>query len=62
MHEAGIEIILVTTLVNNLNNDQVGPIVNFARENPKKIAFVAVLTHATDPRSPVRTGLAETRD
>ncbi|MGO8733525.1 MAG: radical SAM protein, partial [Terriglobia bacterium] len=29
MHEAGIEIILVTTLVNNLNNDQVGPIVNF---------------------------------
>src|SRR5208337_1047403 len=24
MHEAGIEIILVTTLVNNLNNDQVG--------------------------------------
>jgi uncharacterized radical SAM superfamily Fe-S cluster-containing enzyme len=41
MHEAGIEIILVTTLVNNLNNDQVGPIVNFARENPKKIAFVA---------------------
>jgi uncharacterized radical SAM superfamily Fe-S cluster-containing enzyme len=41
MHEAGIEIILVTTLVNNLNNDQVGPIVNFARENPKKIAFLA---------------------
>jgi uncharacterized radical SAM superfamily Fe-S cluster-containing enzyme len=41
MHEAGIEIILVTTIVNNLNNDQVGPIVNFARENPKKIAFVA---------------------
>jgi tetraether lipid synthase len=41
MHAAGIEIILVTTIVNNLNNDQVGPIVNFARENPKKIAFVA---------------------
>ncbi|MGD1155940.1 MAG: radical SAM protein [Terriglobia bacterium] len=41
MHEAGIEIILVITLVNNVNNDQVGPIVNFARENPKKIAFVA---------------------
>jgi uncharacterized radical SAM superfamily Fe-S cluster-containing enzyme len=41
MHEAGIEIILVTTIVNNLNNDQVGPIINFARENPKKIAFVA---------------------
>jgi molybdenum cofactor biosynthesis enzyme MoaA len=41
MHEAGIEIILVITLVNGVNNDQVGPIVNFARENPKKIAFVA---------------------
>jgi uncharacterized radical SAM superfamily Fe-S cluster-containing enzyme len=41
MHEAGIEIILVTTLVNEINNDQVGPIINFARENPKKIAFLA---------------------
>ena len=41
MHSAGIEIILVITLVNNLNNDQVGPIINFARQNPGKIAFVA---------------------
>ena len=41
MHEAGIEIILVVTLVNNVNNDQVGPIITFARENPKKIAFIA---------------------
>src|SRR5208337_16899 len=41
MHEAGIEIVLVTTLVNGVNNDQVGPIINFARENPKKIAFVS---------------------
>ena len=41
MHEAGIEIILVTTLINGVNNDQVGPIINFARENPKKIAFIA---------------------
>jgi 7,8-dihydro-6-hydroxymethylpterin dimethyltransferase len=41
MHEAGIEIILVTTLVNGINNDQVGPIIKFARENPKKIAFVS---------------------
>jgi 7,8-dihydro-6-hydroxymethylpterin dimethyltransferase len=41
MHEAGIEIILVTTLVNGVNNDQVGPIIKFARENPKKIAFVS---------------------
>jgi uncharacterized radical SAM superfamily Fe-S cluster-containing enzyme len=41
MHEAGIEIVLVTTLVNNVNNDQVGPIVKFAMENPDKIAFVS---------------------
>ena len=41
MHEAGIDIILVTTLVNGVNNDQVGPIIKFARANPKKIAFVA---------------------
>src|SRR5438094_257035 len=41
MHEAGIEIILVTTLVNGVNNDQVGPIISFARENHKKLAFIA---------------------
>lgn len=41
MHEAGIEIILVTTLVNGINNDQVGPIIRFAKENPKKICFIA---------------------
>ena len=41
MHEAGIEIILVVTIVNNVNNDQVGSIVKFAMENPKKISFVA---------------------
>jgi uncharacterized radical SAM superfamily Fe-S cluster-containing enzyme len=41
MHEAGIEIVLVTTLVNGVNNDQVGPIIKFAQENPKKIAFIA---------------------
>ena len=41
MHEAGIEIVLVTTIVDNINNDQVGPIVKFAMDNPKKIAFVS---------------------
>src|ERR1700726_1923549 len=41
MHEAGIEIVLVTTIVNNRNNDQVDPIVKFALDNPKKIAFVS---------------------
>src|SRR5208283_494880 len=41
MHEAGIEIVLVVTIVNNMNNDQVGAIVKFAMENPKKIAFIS---------------------
>jgi len=41
LHEAGIEIVLVTTIVNNVNNDQVGPIVKFAMDNPKRIAFVS---------------------
>ncbi len=40
-HGAGIEIVLVTTLVNDVNNNQVGPIVRFALDNPKKIAFIA---------------------
>src|ERR1700726_1799453 len=41
MHEAGIEIVLVVTILNNVNNDQVGAIVKFAMDNPKKIAFVS---------------------
>src|SRR3977135_686411 len=41
MHQAGIEIVLVVTIVNNVNNDQVGTVVKFAMENPKKIAFVS---------------------
>src|SRR5271156_2719321 len=41
MHEAGIEIVLVVTIVNNVNNDQVGSVVKFAMDNPKKIAFVS---------------------
>ena len=41
MHSAGTEIILVTTLVNNVNNEEVGPIIQFAMDNPGKIAFIA---------------------
>lgn len=41
IHAAGIEIVLVTTLVNGVNNDQVGRIIEFALQNPKKIAFLA---------------------
>jgi uncharacterized radical SAM superfamily Fe-S cluster-containing enzyme len=41
LHDAGVEIVLVTTLVNSVNNDQVGPIIEFAMNNPKKIAFIS---------------------
>jgi uncharacterized radical SAM superfamily Fe-S cluster-containing enzyme len=41
LHEAGVEIVLVITLVNNINNDQVGSVIRFALDNPKKIAFLS---------------------
>jgi uncharacterized radical SAM superfamily Fe-S cluster-containing enzyme len=41
LNEAGVAVVLVTTLVNSVNNDQVGPIIRFALDNPKKIAFVS---------------------
>lgn len=41
LHSAGVDIVLVTTVINGVNNDQVGPIIQFAMENPKKIAFVS---------------------
>jgi uncharacterized radical SAM superfamily Fe-S cluster-containing enzyme len=41
LHEAGVEIVLVTTLVNGINNDQVGPIIQFAMDNPRKISFIS---------------------
>ncbi|MDQ3755232.1 MAG: radical SAM protein [Acidobacteriota bacterium] len=41
LHEAGVEIVLVTTLVNNINNDQVGAVIRFALDNPKKVAFIS---------------------
>ncbi|HYE76119.1 MAG TPA: radical SAM protein [Blastocatellia bacterium] len=41
LHEAGVEIVLVTTLVNTVNNDEVGPVIRFALDNPKKISFIS---------------------
>jgi 7,8-dihydro-6-hydroxymethylpterin dimethyltransferase len=41
LHEAGVEIVLVTTLVNTVNNDEVGPVIRFALDNPKKIGFIS---------------------
>ncbi|MBI1908784.1 MAG: radical SAM protein [Deltaproteobacteria bacterium] len=36
---AGIDVVLVITLVNTVNNDQVGPIIDFAIQNSDKITF-----------------------
>ncbi|HOL70548.1 MAG TPA: radical SAM protein [Bryobacteraceae bacterium] len=39
LHKAGVDIVPVTTIVNGINNEQVGRIIQFALDNPKKIAF-----------------------
>ena len=41
LHEAGVEIVPVTTIVNGINNEQVGRIIQFALDNPKIISFVS---------------------
>ncbi len=38
---AGVDVILVVTVVNGVNNDQIGPIVEFAVENADKITVVS---------------------
>jgi uncharacterized radical SAM superfamily Fe-S cluster-containing enzyme len=39
--QAGIDVILVVTVINGVNNDQVGKILKFAVENPDKITVVS---------------------
>jgi uncharacterized radical SAM superfamily Fe-S cluster-containing enzyme len=41
LYEAGIDVCLVVTIVNGVNNDQVGPVVKFAIENCDKISFLS---------------------
>ena len=41
LHSSGVEIVPVTTLINGINNEQVGRIIEFARDNPRKIVFLA---------------------
>jgi tetraether lipid synthase len=41
LYRAGIDIVLVVTIVNTVNNHQIGPIVKFAIENSDKISFVS---------------------
>jgi uncharacterized radical SAM superfamily Fe-S cluster-containing enzyme len=38
---AGVDIVPVTTIVNGVNNEQVGRIIQFALDNPKKISFLS---------------------
>ncbi len=41
LYAAGVDIVLVSTIINGVNNEQVGRIVEFALDNPKKLSFIA---------------------
>jgi 7,8-dihydro-6-hydroxymethylpterin dimethyltransferase len=41
LHSAGVDIVPVVTIVNGVNNEQVGRIIEFALDNPRKIHFVS---------------------
>src|SRR6476659_1734136 len=41
LYSAGVDIVPVVTIVNGVNNEQVGRIIEFALDNPKKIAFLS---------------------
>ena len=53
LHKAGCEIVPVITIINGINNEQVGRIIQFALDNPKKIGFLSFqpvsFTAATKP-------------
>jgi uncharacterized radical SAM superfamily Fe-S cluster-containing enzyme len=41
LHAAGVDIVPVVTILNGVNNEQVGHIIQFALDNPKKISFLS---------------------
>ena len=41
LHQAGVDIVPVITIINGVNNEQVGAVVKFALDNPKKIPFLS---------------------
>ncbi len=41
LHKAGCEIVPVITIINGINNEQVGKIIQFALDNPKTISFLS---------------------
>lgn len=41
LHKSGVDIVPVITIINGVNNEQVGAVVRFALDNPKKIPFLS---------------------
>ncbi len=41
LHSSGVDIVPVITIVNGINNEQVGHVIQFALDNPKKIPFLS---------------------
>ena len=41
LHAAGVDIVPVITIINGVNNEQVGKVIEFALANPKKISFLS---------------------
>jgi uncharacterized radical SAM superfamily Fe-S cluster-containing enzyme len=41
LHNAGVDIVPVITIVNGVNNEQVGRVIEFALDNPKRINFLS---------------------
>ncbi|MBK5295115.1 MAG: radical SAM protein [Acidobacteriia bacterium] len=41
LHSAGVDIVPVITIINGINNEQVGHVIQFALDNPKKIPFLS---------------------
>ena len=41
LHSAGVDIVPVITIINGVNNEQVGRVIEFALDNPRKISFLS---------------------
>ena len=41
LHTAGVDIVPVITIINGVNNEQVGRVIEFALDNPKRINFLS---------------------
>jgi uncharacterized radical SAM superfamily Fe-S cluster-containing enzyme len=41
LHSNGVDIVPVITIINGVNNEQVGRVIEFALDNPKKISFLS---------------------